>query len=300
MDKSRIRHAIRNHYDIQGVRLASEQRLVPREGKTPDIHLDAKAVEWQERMTVGLEALEKKAKSEVNRILKADAAALYKWCRSVKGLGPLGAGVMIAEFDIHRAAYPSSFWRFAGLDVGGDGRSPHPVAGRKNTYNKWLRSKLIAVIGAGLIKARNEKYTKVYRDYKHRLMTRLGPCMLCHGKGTASAPKEIGGKKQADGGKAKKCWNCVGYKATDGYRIEPAADGKKAKKVALKVARPYPSDRAPWGKGDAHRHAAALRYMVKVLVVDFFNAWREVEGLPYVPSYFEAKHGRSHREAAEA
>ena len=32
------------------------------------------------------------------------------------------AGVLISEFDIHRARYPSSMWKYAGLDVARDGR----------------------------------------------------------------------------------------------------------------------------------------------------------------------------------
>lgn len=52
---------------------------------------------------------------------------------------------------------------------------------------------------------------------------------------------------------------------------------------------------APWGKSDAHRHQASIRYMVKMFLVELYNQWREVEGLPVAPTYQEAylniKHG---------
>ena len=43
-----------------------------------------------------------------------------------------------------------------------------------------------------------------------------------------------------------------------------------------------------------HRHAMALRYMVKVFLADFHTAWRDIEGLPYVPTYEEKKLGHIH------
>ena len=35
----------------------------------------------------------------------------------VVGVGPAMAGVILSEFDIYEAVYPSSFWKYAGLDV---------------------------------------------------------------------------------------------------------------------------------------------------------------------------------------
>lgn len=51
---------------------------------------------------------------------------------------------------------------------------------------------------------------------------------------------------------------------------------------------------APWGKSDAHRHAAAMRYMVKMFLLEFWKEWRQLEGLPVVDTYAEAYLGRKH------
>lgn len=40
-----------------------------------------------------------------------------KFFKNVVGVGPMMAGVCIAYFDIHKAPYASSFWKYAGLDT---------------------------------------------------------------------------------------------------------------------------------------------------------------------------------------
>ena len=44
----------------------------------------------------------------------------------------------------------------------------------------------------------------------------------------------------------------------------------------------------------AHRHNAAIRYMVKTFLCDLYAIWRKLEGLPTSPTYAEAKLGLKH------
>ena len=162
-----------------------------------------------------------------------------KFLEGVKGIGPAMAGVLISEIDIHAAKYPSSLWKYAGLDVADDGagrsrRSEHLVdvtyttkdkkeASRKSiTFNPWLKTKLY-VLGTCLMKT-SGPYKKVYDDYKHRLESHTN-------------------------------WQ----ERTKG-----------------------------------HRHNAAIRYMLKIFLIDLYNEWRTIEGLPVAPSYQEAKLGHRH------
>lgn len=104
---------------------------------------------------------------------------------SVKGCGPAMAGVILSEFDITKARYPSSLWKYAGLDVAEDGRGrssrkEHQVerqyVNKKGeeavrmslTHNRFLKTKLIGVLGPSFIKQQGE-YAQVYYDYKNRL-----------------------------------------------------------------------------------------------------------------------------------
>lgn len=51
---------------------------------------------------------------------------------------------------------------------------------------------------------------------------------------------------------------------------------------------------APWGKSDAHRHAAAIRNMVKKFLSEFWVQWRTLEGLEVTAPYSVAVLGRHH------
>lgn len=103
----------------------------------------------------------------------------------VRGIGPKMGGVIVSEFDITQAKYVSSLWKYAGLDVAGDGtarsrREEHLIKvkyinkkgeeAEKNsiTYNKFLHDKLLGVLAESFIKTKSE-YTEAYYGYKNRL-----------------------------------------------------------------------------------------------------------------------------------
>lgn len=166
----------------------------------------------------------------------------------VKGVGPAMASIIVRYFDIHAGPKPSSFWKFAGLDVvnvqdkdgqwSWEGRSrrknhlvPRTYTDREGeekqtvgvSFNPFVKTKLMGVLGPSFVKS-NSPYAQVYRDYKNRLQS----------------------------------------------------DARH-------------SDKTP-----KHKHNMALRQMVKIFLADLHTAWREIEGLPYVPTYEEAKLGHVH------
>lgn len=106
--------------------------------------------------------------------------------KDIKGVGPSMAGVIISEIDIAKARYPSSLWRYAGLDVAGDGRGrsrrrEHLVdieytdregktQTRKGiTFNPFLKTKLTGVLSGSFFKSKNDTYCPIFHEYKHRL-----------------------------------------------------------------------------------------------------------------------------------
>lgn len=109
----------------------------------------------------------------------------------VKGCGPLMAAVCVAYLDPYKARWPSSFYKYCGLDVvvdeqGAHGRSRKdaymaPYIDRdgneteKRTlgYNPVVKSKLVGVLGTSFLRAgANGKYAKIYYDYKNRIQNR--------------------------------------------------------------------------------------------------------------------------------
>jgi hypothetical protein len=117
--------------------------------------------------------------------LLGDYAIWTGWLSDVRGIGPAMAGVLISEIDIAKARYPSSIWRYAGLDVAADGRGrsrrkehlrtvqyrgadgeQHERAGI--TYNPFLKAKLMGVLAPSLLRC-GSPYRQHYDEYKHRM-----------------------------------------------------------------------------------------------------------------------------------
>lgn len=109
-----------------------------------------------------------------------------EFMEGVKGVGPAMAGVIISEMDPYKAEYPSSFWKYAGLDVAGDNRGrsrrkEHQVqVAYKNTdgidamknsitFNPFLKTKLTGVLGPSFVKQKGSYYREIYDNYKNRI-----------------------------------------------------------------------------------------------------------------------------------
>lgn len=137
---------------------------------------------------VELECQESQHFGRLGNILK-EYPIYAEFLAGVRGIGPAMAGVIVSEIDIHAARYPSSLWMYAGLDCGPDGRgrsrrAEHLVelqyvaksgeeSVRKSiTFNPFLKTKLVGVLGASFLRAGDNEYSKIYNDYKHRLQCR--------------------------------------------------------------------------------------------------------------------------------
>lgn len=205
-----------------------------------------------------LERVERSQFRQLETIL-VDFPIYTKFLEGVKGIGPAMAAVLISEIDIHKAHYPSSIWKYAGLDVAQDGRgrskrSEHLIdrvytnkagdeAERKSiTYNPFLKTKIMGVMASSFLRSGSE-WRKCYDDYKHRIQ---------------SDPNRI--------------------------------------KIAAKAAVPEGLERhQTWSPGRIHQ--AAMRYMMKQFLGRLYNEWRPLEGLTVAPTYQEAKLGHTHRAA---
>ena len=108
-----------------------------------------------------------------------------EFLEGVRGIGPAMAGVIISEIDITKARTASSLWKYAGLDVAADGRGRSRRAehlqvvkyinkdgdeAERNgiTFNPWLKTKLVGVLGGSFLKAGGH-YADIYYGYRHRL-----------------------------------------------------------------------------------------------------------------------------------
>jgi hypothetical protein len=183
-----------------------------------------------------------------------------EYLSKVRGIAHQSAAVIIAELNPYKAKYPSSFWKFAGLDVAADQRarskrSEHMVdktytdadgkeAVRKSiTFSPFIHDKLLGVVASSIVKAKKENpkkpisYRELYYDFKNRQV------------------------------------NHVKYGEHN--------DGKKDENDVIITSK-------------GRRHRQALRRMIKLMLIDLYKNWRAIEGLTVHPPYHEAKLGYAH------
>ena len=211
---------------------------------------------------IALESQEAKQFRQLQNTL--DKIPIYnEYLSKQVGVGPAMAAVLITYLDPAKANHISSFWKYAGLDVGPDGRGrsrreEHLVEREytnKNgdlamrmgiTYNPFLKTKLMGVLGGSFLRS-GSSWRKTYDGYKHRI-------------------------------------------ESDPLRIKIGVnDWKRKRRAGEDVS-------AMWTPGRIHQ--AATRYMVKMFLAALWVEWRKLESLPVTPSYQEAKLGHTHGRAA--
>lgn len=246
LPKFTIKAVVQNWIDEQGRRLAINNRLA--KAAKGDIYLTEYDVKINAELIDDLKQREKDALKRVERMCKEHP--MWPWLDKVKGVGPSISGALLSQFDIHKADTVSKFWAFAGLAVV-DGKAQKRTKGETMKFNGWLRMILIGRLGPSFLKAKNETYSKLYYDTRHRLES-AGKCGLAveeHAKNVK---------------KVAATWYPSG--STKG---------------------PQDGDFCTAG----HMHNKAVRKMVKQFLADFHTAWRELEGLPVRPPYAIEKLG---------
>lgn len=282
---------------------------------------------------MGILSNEEKQFSQLGKLLKEERI-YTEFLSDIDGIGPSMAGVIVSEIDIRRAEYPSSLAKYAGLDAVTIGKytddagkehvlpadkieafyavnekgitmlaeDKYPVTimsvgrSRKDfclvkkeyraangemkmrnsiTYNPFLKTKLIGVLAGSFLKSGgytvNDKRIGATKRYK--LAIELG-----------FETKEKKPKVIAE--------EVITFLKKNGYVVERVAHiyGKHYYDYKHRLENsPHHKE-----KTDGHRHAMALRYMVKLFLYDLYAKWRAIEGLPVAVPYAEGKLGLIH------
>ena len=282
-----LKRKVRIFYDLQRLRLQTAGRAAAKpktededappetvkpapNDKRPRIELHPADLAVLERRAKELEHAEKHALADV-----AEHLATIGFYRDVlsdkaryRGIGPTMAGVILAEFDIYRLETPSQMWAFAGL---------RPIDAQRCT-----KCHAVVVKNADGFIAHTSKKTackgepvpSVYASGKAQKPTRgeklpynaFLRAKLCGVLGAVLLKLNPSVPLTGEVSPWRKCY--------DDYKHRKQSEG--------------------WGTSDAHRHAAAIRYMVKMLLADIWTKWRTYEKLPVRPSYHEEKLGHKH------
>lgn len=123
-----------------------------------------------------------------------------------------------------------------------------------------------------------------YDNYKHRKCNTIMPtCMGCEG----TAKFRLSAKERERIKKLETVREKVEEEAKELDDLR-SLEGSKCKNCG------GTGRDAPWGRSDAHRHNAALRYMVKMFLAAYWEKYRTIEGLPVRPPYAQEYLGLVH------
>jgi hypothetical protein len=274
---------VRMFYDLQEMRMGTEGRLTPKaDAAKIELHpLDM--MRLTDRLTE-LATAEKNALKDiedhlltipfyVSRILPERAT---KW----RGFGPTMMGVILSSFDIAREDTVSKMWAYAGL-------RPMPA----------FRCKTCNVVCTSTLERMEGDTNREGDFFKHPKPAGVKCIFLglpIHNDQvyeSAKAQRPVAGEKLPYNAwlRTKLCGVLGGVLMKLDSPFRKFYDDYKARKQA-----------AGWGINDGHRHNAAIRYMVKMVLLELHKEWRTFEGLPLRPSYQEEYLGHTHHAAPVA
>lgn len=200
---SLIRNIVDSFYDIQRLRIATDNRLHKME------RAEIVATEHYDRLLTLSETLNREERllnEYLDGWIKTQPIA-SNWLLKQKGIGTIMASNLVAMIDIKRAKHISSLWKYAGLYPNAKlrrakredkeritnelkaklGREPE----RKEIENEWkkyretLKSPFNATlrmtcykIGTQLLMAKNQDYEPIYRSKKEEYLKREGMSKL--------------------------------------------------------------------------------------------------------------------------
>ena len=251
----------------------------------------------------------------------------------ISGIGPAMAGVIVSEIDIHKAQYPSSLWKLAGLDAVTIGIYTDD-SGKEHRLPMWKIDELYAdrdpnetvlidgkyplsFISAGRSRREycleNKKYidrdgneairrSLTYNPFlKTKLMGVLAPSFLRNGNVVYVDGKRMGASKRLELAKSEgfkvgdETDDVIAYLKARGYSV--IVEQSKYAKAYYDYKERLQNHPHHRNKTDMHKHFMSLRFAVKRFLVDCHIAWRTIEGLPVTTEYSEGKLGIIHKQA---
>lgn len=187
--RQRIRGIVRAIYDYQDVRIKMGNRLRFKADDSDQKDNGAEMAINIEDIPSLVDAYEESKETEkgLSSSLKKELKGIPvydNFLKDIKGVGPMMAAVIIAEYDIYKAHTISAMNQFTGLNPGlvvgkkriGDEivatdkmiRGDCLTKGFVAPYNARLRAKMLGVLGPSFLKSKSP-YSKYYYDYKNRM-----------------------------------------------------------------------------------------------------------------------------------
>ena len=311
-DRMMLRMSVRGRMAYQEMRKDYFNKLGIKSDGTPQKNSRIQSIlsAWDRDTLFGFAMEAKRNEEEMAKTLAVVTKRfpICDWMKEeIKGLGDIGAAWIVGEFDIYKADTVSKMWQYAGLNPGlvrgkkrvkvdayklemgeivkevrHDNRvvayivlTDTMIPGDKLTegfispFNMKLRTALLGVIGINLFKAglrgedvSDEEYEALPETYR----------------------RIKGNRKQRVFGITKEVRTYLNYKNRLAHSSNKVREYRNKRWVMVEWKDAYPG----------HRNSAAIRYMIKMMLVDVYKKWRELEGLLVRPSFQEEKLGHIH------
>lgn len=257
-----LRRKVRMFYDMQALRMGAASRTL-KTGEVINLHPSDLAV--LSIRAESLRAAEEMAMRDVEEHLKtipmyARILSTKEGKKRFKGLGPTMAAVLLSENDITRQDTVSKMWSYAGL--------------RPMPYNRCNECATVIVAkDEGLWHPPVKDFACSHLEgvEDEGVWVTDADVIIAH-----KAARPVRGQTLPYNAflRAKLIGvlaPCL-LKCNSPWRV--FYDNYKTRKTAEK-----------WGASDKHRHNAAMRYMIKNLLITFHREWRTIEGLPVREPY---------------
>lgn len=185
-----IRGIIESYYDIQGMRIETENQL-----RSHGQGVSEQEEVWtKENVLNRLKEIEKSIYNH-SKSFNEDHDIYNEWLKGVKGIGNvLAAGLISWIGDIERFATISKLWAYAGLHVDKKGRAVRRSTGQKSNWNSRLKTHCWKV-GESFVKQKDSGYRDLYEQFRKEYDTKWITSDDCGSKGCANKGKKKKGKR---------------------------------------------------------------------------------------------------------
>lgn len=278
---------------------------------------------------------EEEAFKQLGRVLE-NVPIYSEFLKTVGGVGPAVAGVIISEIDIHKAQTSSALWRYAGLDtvlVGeyyDDKNERHIIPhidfiekygtiddGESIYFNGHLVNRIF--MGRTLRKETMTLTTYIDKEGKEQIRKTIGhnPFLKSKLMGVLATSFLRSGIAIVDGKQAGalKRLEMATEEGFDVTQFETSeiktevikflsdkghdilVEPSKYGKIYYNYRERLNHMREHDSKSSKYKHNMALRYCVKRFLVDLYTKWRTIEGLEVTEEYAVRKLGLVHHDS---
>jgi len=281
-DQQALRIYIRAREDVQALRKRMDNRLGMKADGTQQKVQDERSYSIEDAenfryLSESARQVEKDCEKMLKKILKR--FAIYnEWLLLIKGVGPVSAGYLLSEFDIEKATTVSKMWQYSGMN-------PGVRMGKKRVSKKSYKESMGQIVEEKPNIKTGELDYIIQTDDLIRGDRRLEGYVSPYNKNLKTHLLGV----MADGF----------IKQQNSYALEYYYPYKLRKEnseaIIMNEGKERKDDGKKWNEvSKGHRDSAAKRYMVKMFLIDFYVAWRTIEGLPVREPYSEEYLGKKH------